>query len=118
MIRVAGFLEVRQVAADTCGESSFVLASRVASHAIQCCVHTSQCESRKSRVIKFHALPVVDRVAILALRRKSCRNVVGILCLLKRSLMAGVALNRQALELPDCFALVTVRAIQARVAAH
>jgi hypothetical protein len=32
--------------------------------------------------------------------------------------MAGIALNRQALELSDSLALVTVRAIQARMATH
>jgi hypothetical protein len=32
--------------------------------------------------------------------------------------MAGVALNREPLELSYCFALVTVRTIQARMASH
>jgi hypothetical protein len=68
VIRAASLLEIRQMAADASGGRSRVLPSRVTSYAIQRRVHTSQCESRKFRVIKSHALPVVDRVAILTLR--------------------------------------------------
>jgi len=118
MIRAAGLLKIRQMAADASCRRSRVFAAGMASHAIERCVHTSQCETRKFRVIKSHALPIVNRVAVLALSRKSCRYVVGRSCLLERSLMAGVALNRQALELSHCFALVTVRAIQASMTAH
>lgn len=112
MIRVAGLLKIRQVAAHARGGSSLVLATCVASHAIQRCVHSRKRESRELRVIKAHTLPVVDGVAVLALGRKYRRNVVGRRRLLKRSLMAGVALNRQALELSHRFALVTVCAVQ------
>ena len=69
-------------------------------------------------MIKSHALPVVDGVAILALRRKTCRHVVRRGGLLERFLMAGVAHNRQPLELPHGGALVTVGAVQARVTSY
>ena len=68
VIRVAGFLKIRQVASDASGRSSRVLAARVASHAIQGRVHAGEREAGELGVIKSHALPVVDRVAILALR--------------------------------------------------
>src|SRR5207244_1978524 len=110
--------EIRQVAADARSGSPSVFASRVAGHAIQRCMHPRQCEASELCVIKSNALPVVDSVAILALRRKSCRDVVGGSGLLERLLMAGVALNRESLELPDSFALVTIRAIQPRMATH
>ena len=77
VIRVAGFLKIRQVAADARSGSSRVLAACVTSHAIQCRVHSRKRESRKLRMIEFHALPVIDRVAVLALRRESGRYVVG-----------------------------------------
>ena len=62
-------------------------------------------------MIECHVLPVDDRVACLALSRKSRSQVVGRSRLLKRPLMAGVALDGKALKLSDGFALVTVRAI-------
>lgn len=115
VIRVAGLLKIRQVAADASRECALVFAARVASHAIQGCVHASEREARELGVIKSHALPVVDRVAFLALRRESSGNVVGIRGLLERFLVTGVAHNRQPLELPHRLALVTVGAVQARV---
>ena len=77
VIRVAGFLKIRQVAADARSRSSLVLAACMTSHAIQRRVHSRKRESRKLRMIEFHALPVIDRVAILALRRKPYCHVVG-----------------------------------------
>ena len=77
VIRIAGFLKIRQVAADARSGSSRVLAACVTSHAIHCRVHSRKRESRKLRMIEFHALPVIDRVAVLALRRESGRYVVG-----------------------------------------
>ena len=118
VIRVAGFLKIWQVAADASGGSSRVFAARVTSHTIQGCVHSGERESRELRVIKSDALPVVDRMAILALRRESGGNVVGRSGLLERLLMTGVALNRESLKLSYCCAFMTVRAIQARMTGH
>ena len=118
VIRVAGLLEIRQVAAHASRGRPGVFASRVASHAIQGRVHPCKSEACEPRMIKSHALPVVDRVAVLALRRKSCRNVVRRSGLLERFLMTGVAHNRQPLELPHRLALVTVGAVQARVTSY
>ena len=118
MIGVAGLLKIRQVAAHARRRSSFVLATCVASHTIQGRVHSRKRKSRKPRVIKSHALPVADGVAVLALCGKSSRNVVRRSCLLERTLMAGVALNRKALELSHRFALVTVGAVQPGMPPH
>ena len=90
----------------------------MASHTIQGRMHSCESKVREFRVIELHALPVVDRVAVLALRRKSCRNVVRRSGLLERFLMTGVALNRQPLELPHSRALVTVGAVQSRVTSY
>ena len=68
VIWVTGLLKIRQMAPDASGGSCRVLATRVASHAIQGCVHAGEREARELGVIKSHALPVVDRMAILALR--------------------------------------------------
>ena len=94
VIRAAGFLKIQQVAADASSRGARVFASRVASRAIQSCVHACKSEARNFCVIEFHALPVTDRVTVLALRRKSCRYVVWRSSLLERSLMTGITLYR------------------------
>lgn len=93
VIRIVGLLEVRQMAADAGRKCSFVFATSMASDAIKRRVHSRERESRDLRVIKPHALPVIDRVALLARRRKSRGHVVWRSGLLKRFLMAGIALD-------------------------
>jgi hypothetical protein len=84
----------------------------VACRTVQRGVHTCESETCVLEVIKLGAQPGVDRVALLAFGREAAGNMVWRSRLLKRVLMAGVALNRQPLELSDGFSLVTVGAIQ------
>lgn len=69
-------------------------------------------------MIKLGAQPRVDRVALLALRRKAGGHVIRFGRLLICALMAGVALDRQSLELANRLALVTIGAIQSSVPAY
>ena len=117
MIWIARLLIVRQVAADTRCERPLVFPSGVTGIAIERGMHSSQRKTRKPCVIEVDALPVVDGVALLALGRKSSGHVVRIGRLLERVLMAGVALDRQTLELSNRLAFVTVGTIQARMTA-
>ena len=81
-------------------------------------MHSCESESRELGVVKPHALPVVNRVALFARRRESCGYMIRRRGLLVCSLMARVALNRQPLELPDSSTLVAICAVQSRVTAH
>ena len=81
-------------------------------------MHSCESESRELGVVKPHALPVVDRVALFAVRRKSCGHVVWRSSLLECFLVTRVALDRQPLELPDSSTLVAIRTVQSRVTAH
>jgi len=112
VIRIRRLLEIRKVASDARSRRPFVLPSHVASRTIQPGVHACQRETCVLQVIKLRSQPGVDRVALLAFRREAAGNMVRRGRLLKRVLMAGVALNRQPLELSDRFSLVTVGAIQ------
>lgn len=118
VIWIAGFLKVRQVAADAGGGRPGVFPSRVTSRAIQRGMHSGKSKARCFQVIECHILPVVDRVACLALSRKSRADVVGRSRLLERPLMAGVTLDGKALKLSDRFTPVTIRAIQSGVTTH
>jgi hypothetical protein len=81
-------------------------------------MHSGKREARKFQVVKFRALPVVYRMTLLALRWKSCCDVIGRSCLLEGSLVAGVTLNGETLKLSHRCALVTVRAVQSGMAAY
>lgn len=81
-------------------------------------MHASERKTRKLQVVEIRALPIVNRMTLLALRRESRSNVVRRSRLLEGSLVAGVALNGKALKLPNRAALVTIRAVQASVTAH
>jgi len=76
VIRIAGFLKVRQVAPYAGCRRSCVFPSRVAGCAIQRGMHSGKRKTRELQVIECHALPVVDRVTLLTLRRKSRADVV------------------------------------------
>lgn len=94
---------------------SFVPSAHVACRAIQGRVHPRQGEARNPQVIELRSQPRINRVALLALGREAAGHVVRSRRLLKRALVAGVALDRQALKLSDGFTLVAVGAIQARM---
>lgn len=85
---------------------------------VQSRVHASQRKARKLQVIEIRALPVVNRMTLLALRRESRSDVIRRGRLLEGFLVAGVALNGKTLKLPNRRALVTIRTVQARVTAH
>ena len=68
-------------------------------------------------MIEARAQPGINGVALLALRGQSGRSVIGRVRLLKSSLMAGIALDRESLELSDRFALVAVGAVEPGVSA-
>jgi hypothetical protein len=80
-------------------------------------VHAGQSESRVSQMIKLGAQPRIDRVTLLAFRRETAGHMVRRRRLLKRALVARVALNRQSLELPNGFTFVAIGAIQACMSA-
>jgi len=108
---IVGLLKIRQVTAHTRRRRPFILSARVTGHAIQTRVHARQRKAGELQVIEFRAQPRVDRVTLLALRRETRRNVIRFSRLLIRALVAGVALDRQSLELPNRLALVTIGAI-------
>lgn len=116
VIRVARLLEVWQVTANAGCRRSFVLSPDVTGSAINGRVHARQGEPGEFQVIELRSQPGIDGVALFALRGESAGHVVRRVRLLKCVLVARVALNRQALELPYGFTLVTVRAVEAGVA--
>src|ERR1700752_1386372 len=117
MVRVAGFLIVGKMATYAGCRRSLILPSNVAGRAVERGVHSGK---REERVIELRAQPVIHRMTLLALhrkRRRRCR-VAGRRGLLVRRLVAGVALHREALELPNRCSLVTVGTIQTRVSTY
>lgn len=118
VVGVARLLEIRQVAAHAGGRRSRVLSTRMTGDTVQGRVHPGQSEVREFQVIKLRAQPGVNRVALLALDRKPGSNMIGCGRLLVSTLVAGVALGRKSLELPDRLAFMAVRAIQARVSSN
>ena len=67
MIRIARLLKVRQMTAHAGRRRPRIFPSRMARRAIERCVHTGEREPRNFQVIKIHALPVVDGMALLTL---------------------------------------------------
>jgi len=118
VIGVARFLKIWQVAAHARSGRPRIFSSGMARCTVQGRVHASECKTRKLQVVKFRVLPVVNRMTLLALRWKPGSDVVGRGSLLEGSLVAGVTLDRKTLKLPDRFALVTVRAVESRMAAY
>lgn len=69
-------------------------------------------------MVEIDAQPGIDGVALFTLRGESGGGVVGRVRLLESSLMAGIALNRQALKLANRFAFVAIGAVQPGVPAN
>ena len=77
MVGVARFLKIRQVAAHACSGSPRVFSSRVACRTVQGRVHSGKSKAGKLQVVEFRALPVVDGVALLALRENPAATWLG-----------------------------------------
>ena len=117
VIRIVRLLEVRQVASDAGCRRSLVLAADMTRGAVDRGMHAGEGKIRwRPSMVEFRSQPGVDRVALFALDGKTSSHVIWRGRLLKSVLMAGVTLDRQSLELSDCFALVAVCAIQPGVA--
>ncbi len=99
VVRVRGFLEIRQVATRTRRRCSFKLSSDMAGGAIQCRVRPGQSETCR-QMVKLCPQPTIHAVTILTRGRESAGHMAG----LGRLIILGVAritLSRQSLELAD-----------------
>ena len=117
MIRIRGFLERRHVTPDTVGGRPFVLATHVATQAVECGMGSGQGVTSHLQVIETHAEPGRDGMALLASTRKPRSEMVRRCGLLVSSGMAGIAFKRESLKLSNRGAFVTVVALQRRVTA-
>lgn len=93
VVRVRCFLKIRQVATHASRGRPGIFSTRMARCTVQSRVHASERKARKLQVIEIGALPVVNRMTLLALRRESRSDVIRRGRLLEGSLVAGVALN-------------------------
>jgi hypothetical protein len=118
VIRVTGFLEIGQVAANASRRSPGVLAAGMTGAAVERRVHPGEGESRELCMIKSRTLPVINGVTVFARGRKSGGDVVRRRGLLIRSLVARVTLDRQPLKLAHRSPLVAVGAVQPSVPGH
>lgn len=97
---------------------ALVPAACVAGGAVEGGVHSGESEPGEFQVIEFRAQPSVDAVALLTLNGKSRGHVIGLGGLLIGALVTGITLNGKSLELPNCFALMTVCTLQSGMASH
>lgn len=115
VVRIACFLEVRQVAADAGGRRALVPSACMAGCAIQGRVRSRQGKSREFQVIELRAQPGVNRMALFALDGEPGGDMTRCVRLLVGVLVTGVALDGESLELPNRLALMAVRTVQSGV---
>ena len=118
MVRVAGLLIIRHMAAAARRRRTFELIVDVAGVARERGMRAGQRVSRELQVIEVDPEPVVEAVALFAGGGESSRHVVGAGGRLKLLRVAGIARGGKPLELPDRGALVAGVAIQRGVRAH
>ena len=97
---------------------AFEFPADVASCAVECGMHSRQCEPGELQVIKFHSKPVVHAVALLASCRKVREHVSGTGRPLIIGCVTGITLSRQPLKLSCSGPLVTGVAVQSGMGAE
>jgi hypothetical protein len=117
VIRICRLLEVRQVAAGTCGGSPREFAADVAGSAFQRSVRSGQSKAGLLQMVELRIQPTVHPMALLAGSWEPAAYVAGLRILVILG-MAGIALRGQSLKLPHRSALVTRVAIESGVSAH
>jgi len=117
VIGIRAFLIVGQVTAHAVGKRALKSSPGMAGIAVQCGVGADQRKSSELQVVELGPQPIVHAMALLAARRKTAADVVG-LGGLKVLRMARVALSRKALELTDGRAGVARGTIQRRMRTH
>ena len=117
VIRIRGFLERRHVTPDTVGGRPFVLATHVATQAVERGMGSGQGVTSHLQVIETRAEPGRDGMALLASTRKPRSEMVRRCGLLISSRMAGIAFKRESLKLSNRSTFMTVVALQGSVTA-
>ena len=112
VIRIRGFAEIRHVASYTVRRRPLVLATHVASCAIDGGMRAGQGVACKFQMIKASAEPSGDGMTLLASARETGCDVVGRCRLLIGCGVAGITLERESLELSNRGALVAAVTLQ------
>ncbi len=118
VVRIAGLLEIWEMATNAGRWSTRVLPAGVTGGAIQGGVHSGQSKARYLQVIKFGSQPGIDGMALLTLYGEIGSYVIRSRGLPKRVLVTGIALDRKSLKLSNSFALVAVGAVEPGVASN
>ena len=112
VIRICGFAEIRHVAPYTVRRRPLVLATHVATQAIEGGVRSGEGVAGNLQMIEASAEPSGDGMTLFASARETGGGVVGRCCLLIGCGVAGIALERESLKLSNRSALMAAVALQ------